>query len=59
MDKYVPVDKRSKKEQKSFNQEQRVYINNLNLGTRTFKDKKHPTRAEEKEQLRKEILENT
>lgn len=55
---YIPLNKRSKKKQKAFNQSQRIYLNDINLSTKTFKDKRHLSRAEEKQELRKEILDS-
>lgn len=52
MKKYVPIDKRSKKEQKEYNKKQRT-MSGFNTGTRTMQDKKHPSRAKQRDAERK------
>jgi len=54
MNKFVDLNKRSKKAQKEFYKKQRV-INGFNTGTRDMKTEKLPTRAMEKEKIRKEV----
>ena len=56
MKKFIPLEKRSKKEQKAYHSTQRG-VNGFNTGTRTMQTKKHPTRAKEKEMTRKEVNE--
>ena len=51
-DKFVPMEKRSKKEQKAFHARQRSMMG-FNTGTRTMKTKKRPTRAMRKDAERK------
>lgn len=46
--------RRSKQEQKRINALNRVTVN-MNLSTKVFKDKKHPSRRDNKKALRKEI----
>ena len=45
----------TKKQQKAKNAISRVTVN-MNLSTKVFKDKKHPSRGDNKRQLRKEIM---
>jgi len=52
MQKFVELDKRSKKAQKEFYKSQRV-SNGFNTGTRDMKTEKLPTRAMEKRKLKK------
>ena len=52
MEKFVPLDKQSKKAQKMHNLQQRTLIG-FNTGTRTHKTDKHPSRAREKDMRRK------
>ncbi|MCQ2603254.1 MAG: hypothetical protein MJ193_04930 [Clostridia bacterium] len=52
MNKFVPMEKRSKKEQKEYNKRQRS-VNGFNTGTRVMKTKKRPTRAMQKDAIRK------
>lgn len=54
--KYVPLNKRSKKEQKAYNASKRI-TNGFNTGTRDMKTEKLPTRAMNKRSLQKEIKE--
>ena len=51
-DKFVPMEKRSKKEQKVFH-ERELSVMVFNTGTRTMKTKKRPTRAMRKDAERK------
>lgn len=51
-DKFVPMEKRSKKEQKAFHAQQRSVMG-FNTGTRAMKTKKRPTRAMRKDAERK------
>ena len=51
-DKFVPMEKRSKKEQKEFHARQRSVMG-FNTGTRTMKAKKRPTRAMRKDAEKK------
>lgn len=51
--KFVPLKKRSKKEQKEHNKRQRSFVN-FNTGTRSMKTGKRPTRAMRKDAERKE-----
>lgn len=44
----------TKKQQKAKNAISRVTVN-MNLSTKVFKDKKHPSRNDRKHELRKEI----
>lgn len=52
MKKYVPIDKRSKKEQKEYNKKQRT-MSGFNTGTRTMQDKRHPSRVKQRDAERK------
>lgn len=54
MEKYIPLNKRSKKEQKEYHAKQRL-INGFNTGSRPFKTDKQPSRARAKELTRKEF----
>lgn len=45
----------TKKQQKEKNAISRVTVN-MNLSTKVFKDKKHPSRGDNKKALRKEIM---
>lgn len=54
MDKFVDINKRSKKEQKAFYAKQRG-VNGFNTGTRDMQTAKNPTRAKRKEKMR-EVL---
>jgi hypothetical protein len=56
MEKYIDLDKRSKKEQKEYYKSLRRAAS-FNTGTRSMKSKKHPSRQEEKKNLQK-ILDN-
>jgi hypothetical protein len=56
MEKYIDLDKRSKKEQKEYYKSLRRAAS-FNTGTRSMKNKKHPSRQEEKKNLQK-ILDN-
>ena len=56
MEKFVEINKRTKKEQKAFYAKQRG-VNGFNTGTRTMQTEKNPTRAKRKEKLRK-VLDN-
>lgn len=56
MEKYIDLDKRSKKEQKEYYKSLRR-VASFNTGTRSMKSKKHPSRQEEKKNLQK-ILDN-
>ena len=56
MKKYVPLNKRSKSEQKKYNSQKRTTAN-FNTGTRTMKDNKHPSRQALKKALDKMIYE--
>lgn len=49
---FVPVEKRSKKEQKAYYASQRG-VNGFNTGTRTMKTPKNPSRAMQKDAWRK------
>lgn len=51
-EKFVPMGKRSKKEQKEYNKRQRSVMG-FNTGTRTMKTSKRPTRAMRKDAERK------
>ena len=51
-DKFVPMEKRSKKEQKEYHKKQRS-TNGFNTGTRIMKTPKAPTRAMRKDAERK------
>ena len=51
-DKFVPVEKRSKKAQKEYHKKQRS-VNGFNTGTRIMKTPKNPTRAMRKDAERK------
>lgn len=51
-EKFVPMGKRSKKEQKEYNKRQRSFMG-FNTGTRTMKTSKRPTRAMRKDAERK------
>lgn len=51
-DKFVPLDKQSKKDQKAHNLAKRTLVA-FNTGTRVHKTDKHPSRARQKEMLRK------
>lgn len=53
---FIPLEKRSKKQQKEYHKKQRQ-INGFNTGTRDMKSEKYPTREEEKRKLR-ECLDN-
>jgi len=54
MNKYVELDKRSKKEKKAYYKKQRV-TNGFNTGTRDMKTAKLPTRAMNKKDFKKEL----
>lgn len=56
MEKYIDLNKRSKKEQKEYYKSLRK-VASFNTGTRSMKTKKHPSRQEEKKNLQK-ILDN-
>lgn len=56
MNKYIPLDKRSKKEQKKYHKQQRI-VNGFNTGTRDMKSNKTPNRQERKADTRKAIKE--
>ncbi len=56
MKKYIPLNKRSKSEQKKYNSQKRV-TSNFNTGSRTMKDNKHPSRQTLKKELDKMIYE--
>ncbi len=56
MKKTIDLNKRSKKEQRTFYKSQRV-TNDFNTGTRTMKTEKNPTRAMDKENFKK-MLDN-
>lgn len=47
---YVPIDKRSKKEQRAYHLRNRQ-SNGFNTGVRTFKTAKNPSRMENKKDL--------
>ena len=49
---FVPIEKRSKKEQKAYYASQRG-VNGFNTGTRTMKTPKNPSRAMQKDAWRK------
>lgn len=51
-EKFVPMEKRSKKEQKEYNKRQRSFMG-FNTGTRPMKTSKRPTRAMRKDAERK------
>ena len=51
-DKFVPMEKRSKKEQREYHKKQRS-TNGFNTGTRVMKTPKTPTRAMRKDAERK------
>lgn len=51
-EKFVPMEKRSKKEQKEYNKKKRSFMG-FNTGTRTMKTEKRPTRAMRKDTERK------
>ena len=51
-DKFVPIEKRSKKAQKEYHKKQR-FVNGFNTGTRIMKTPKNPTRAMRKDAERK------
>ena len=51
-DKFVPIEKRSKKAQKEYHKKQRS-VNGFNTGTRIMKTPKNPTRAMQKDAWRK------
>lgn len=51
-DKFVPLNKRSKKEQKEYNKRKRSFMG-FNTGTRTMKTEKNPTHAMRKDAERK------
>ena len=51
-DKFVPMEKRSKKAQKEYHKKQRS-VNGFNTGTRVMKTPKTPTRAMRKDAERK------
>lgn len=51
-EKFVPMEKRSKKERKEYNKRQRSFMG-FNTGTRTMKTSKRPTRAMRKDAERK------
>lgn len=53
MDKFVPLEKQSKKSQKEHNATLRTLIP-FNTGTRTHKTDKHPSRARKKEMQRRD-----
>ena len=52
MDKFVPLEKQSKKKQKEHNATLRTLIP-FNTGTRTHKTDKHPSRARQKQMDRR------
>lgn len=52
MEKFVPLEKQSKKEQKLHNLAQRT-MTRMNTGTRVHKTDKHPSRARQKDIARK------
>ena len=54
MEKFVEVNKRTKKEQKAYYAKQRG-VNGFNTGTRDMQTAKKPTRAKRKEKMR-EVL---
>lgn len=56
MNKYTPLEKKSKKEQREYNLAQRTLVA-FNTGTRIHKTDKHPSRARQKEMLRKNMNE--
>ena len=51
-EKYVPLDKQSKKEQRMHNLAQRTLVA-FNTGTRVHKTDKHPSRARQKQMARR------
>ena len=55
--KYVPLDKRSKKEQREFYKSQRVAVTGMNTGTRDMATDKLMSRAKRKQMDRKEQAE--
>lgn len=55
MAKYIPLNKRTKKQQKEYNSKQRVLIP-FDTSTRSFKTDKHPSRARRKMLDRKEFM---
>lgn len=52
MEKFVPLEKQSKREQKLHNLAQRT-MTHMNTGTRVHKTDKHPSRARQKDMIRK------
>ena len=56
MEKFVPFEKRSKKEQEQFNKMQRTSVS-FNTGTRVHKTDKHPSRARQKQMNRRDDFE--
>lgn len=54
--KYVPLNKQSKKAQRAHNAEQRTVVA-FNTGTRVHKTDKHPSRARSKHLSRKDAAE--
>ena len=52
MKKYIPLEKRSKKEQKQYHRQSRVY-EDMDMGTKSFKTAKYPSRASIKDHYRK------
>ena len=56
MNKYIELNKRSKKAQKEYHKKQRV-VNGFNTGTRDMQTEKMPSRAKEKENFKK-LLDN-
>ena len=55
--KYVPLDKRSKKEQRECDKSQRVAVTGMNTGTRDMATDKLMSRAKRKQMDRKEQAE--
>ena len=55
--KYVPLDKRSKKEQREFYKSQRFAVTGMNTGTRDMATDKLMSRAKRKQMDRKEQAE--
>lgn len=58
MKKFIPIEKRTKKQQKEHFKSFRR-MNGFNTGTRVHKDNKHPSRQKRKDILRKELEEES
>jgi len=52
MEKFIEIEKRSKKERKAFYAKQRG-VNGFNTGTRTMQTEKNPSRAKRKAKMKK------